>query len=454
MKKQILIADDEEVIRRLLAYNVEKLGASVVLASNGREAIELMTEEILVALIDLKMPLVDGMGCLKHFKEKFPDTPVIMISAAGQVKDAVMAMKQGAFEYVTKPFDLDELVCVVQQAMRLGRSLRETNQLKSAFATSQPAVGFVGASAFTSCLLQQVARIAPLQSTILISGESGTGKSLLARTIHYSSPRAREPFVSVSCPSLPRELIESEMFGHEKGAFTGALQRRLGRVETAEGGTLFLDEIGDLSLHLQPKLLTFLQERRFQRIGGSEVLEADVRVIAATNVDLQEKIRAREFREDLYFRLNVFSLHLEPLRKRTDDIPPLTTQILQRIQKERGCEPLSVEPEALDLMLAHSWPGNVRELENVLERASAFCEGGIIRVQQLPLEINAQVSSQSPETTSGAQMSLAGLPLEEIEKAALQQTLKLCRGNKSEAARRLGITEKTIYNKLKRHGLR
>lgn len=319
----VLVADDDSSIRRLLKYSLEKIGLSVVVAADGAEAMALMDDSILSVLLDLKMPGASGTECLTFIKEKYPEIPVIMISGVGQVSEAVAAMKQGAFEYVTKPFELDELLCLVQRTVRIARDFREAAQLKQSWVSSKPRLGFGGGSESTQQLLEQVGKIAGLNSTVLVTGESGTGKSLLARVIHYAGPRAKGPFISVSCPSLPRELLESEMFGHEKGAFTGAVRRRLGRIEMAQGGTLFLDEIGDLPLHLQPKLLTFLQERQYQRVGGTEVMDADVRVIAATNIDLEERVRGREFREDLYFRLNVIPLKIPPLRERRGDIAPL-----------------------------------------------------------------------------------------------------------------------------------
>ena len=450
----VLVADDDSSIRRLLKYSLEKIGMSVVVATDGTEAMALMDDSILSVLLDLKMPGASGTECLTFIKEKYPEIPVIMISGVGQVSEAVAAMKQGAFEYVTKPFELDELLCLVQRTVRIARDFREAAQLKQSWVSSKPRLGFGGESESTQQLLQQVGKIAGLNSTVLVTGESGTGKSLLARVIHYAGSRAKGPFISVSCPSLPRELLESEMFGHEKGAFTAAVQRRLGRIEMAQGGTLFLDEIGDLPLHLQPKLLTFLQERQYQRVGGTEVMDADVRVIAATNVDLEERVRGREFREDLYFRLNVIPLKIPPLRERRGDIAPLAGTILDQIAQARGCAPFQFEPEAKEALLRYGWPGNVRELENVLERASAFCDAGIIRAKDLPLQKEVSLRKNGTAGTPSDELNFGGMRLVDIERLAIQKTLALCEGNKAEAARRLGVTEKTIYNKLARYELR
>jgi DNA-binding NtrC family response regulator len=453
--KRILVADDEETIRRLLDYNLRKFDFEPVLAANGREAIALAQGEFACVLVDLKMPELDGMGVLSHFKQYFPDVPVVIMSAVGQVKDAVGAMKAGALEYVTKPFDLDEVLALMVSAARMGHALQENRQLRDTVARPAPDSDFAGESPTAKQLLETVARIAPLDSTVLITGESGVGKGLLARMIHHASKRAEGPFITTSCPALPRELLESEMFGHERGAFTGAQQRRIGRIEMAEGGTLFLDEIGDLPLLLQPKLLNVLQDRQFTRLGGSQVVDADIRLIAATNADLQEKVAGKEFREDLYYRLNVIPIRIPPLRERLEDVPVLSRQILLRIARSRGGCPLELGVRALAKMACYKWPGNIRELENVLERASAFCDGPEIEERHLPAELGKHPEILAGRTTSGrAVPSLAGVALEDVEKLAIQQTLELCKGNKAAAARHLGITEKTIYNKMARFGLR
>jgi DNA-binding NtrC family response regulator len=454
--KRILVADDDESILRLLEYNLQRAGFLPVLATNGREAIALASDDLVCALVDLKMPELDGMAVLEHMKRTHPETPVIMISATGQVRNAVAAMKQGALEYITKPFDLDELLSLVTSAARMGRALQENRQLHDAMTRPAPETGFAGTSPAARELLATVARIAPLDATVLLTGESGVGKGLLARMIHRASRRAAAPFVTVSCPALPRELLESELFGHERGAFTGAHQRRIGRVELAAGGTLFLDEIGDLPLLLQPKLLNVIQDRQFQRLGGSKPMGADVRLIAATNVDLHEKIALKEFREDLYYRLNVIPIHIPPLRERRDDLPLLCRQVLDGVAHERGTEPFTLSAGASEAVHRYRWPGNVRELENTLERASAFCAGRVIQPEDLPAEILRPARTTSPAGSPAADggPQVAGMTIEELEKLAIQQTLRSCNGNKAAAARHLGITEKTIYNKMSRLGLR
>ncbi len=455
--KRILVVDDDETIRRVLDYNLLRFGFEPVLACDGKQAITLAHNGFSCALVDLRMPEMDGMEVLKHLKQHFPDMPVVIMSAAGEVKDAVAAMKAGALEYITKPIDLDELLALMASASRMGRALLENRQLRETVARPAPDSDFAGESPVARQLLETVARIAPLDSTVLITGESGVGKGMLARMIHRASRRAEGPFITTSCPALPRELLESEMFGHEKGAFTGAQQRRLGRIEMAEGGTLFLDEIGDLPLLLQPKLLSVLQDRQYTRLGGSEALASDVRLLVATNVDLQEKVAAREFREDLYYRLNVIPIHIPPLRERLIDLPALSRQILGRIAQARANDPLELSAAALARMARYSWPGNVRELENILERASAFCDGPILEESHLPLELAKRDPLVPAEAVTPAQSAIptiAGMTLEEMEKLAIQQTLELCKGNKAAAARQLGITEKSIYNKMARLGLR
>jgi DNA-binding NtrC family response regulator len=321
---------------------------------------------------------------------------------------------------------------------------------------SRPTPTSVASAPTMLSLSETIQRIAKLDSTVLITGESGVGKGVVARMIHAQSRRANGPFVTTSCPAIPSDLLESEMFGHERGAFTGAHQRRIGRVEAAAAGTLFLDEIGDLPLTLQPKLLNVLQDRQFQRVGGSYMVRADVRIIAATNTDLMEKVGAKLFREDLYYRLNVIPIHLPPLRERIADIPMLCRQILDRISDAQGGRRVELSDAALLELERYAWPGNVRQLENVLERAAAFHQGNTILPRDLPVEIRGR--SNSGEGCGGDAVNkgvnIGGMPLKRLEQIAILQTLEICGGNKAAAARSLGITEKTIYNKMSRYGMR
>jgi DNA-binding NtrC family response regulator len=419
----------------------------VQVSENGQEALDLVTDDTDVILLDLNMPVLDGFGALKRISEEFPGLPAVVLTSVDEASDAVRAMKLGALDYLTKPFDPVELLAVLRNARRLRSAERENEQLKEAIGGTGPEVTIVAESEAMREVVAQATKVAPLDSTILLTGESGVGKGMLARLIHAQSARADQPFVTVSCPALPRELLESELFGHEKGAFTGAVRRRRGKIEAAKGGTLFLDEIGDLPLDLQPKLLNVLQDRQFQRLGGEETLEADVRVIAATNLELDVRMREGEFREDLYYRLSVIPIEVPPLRERLEELRGLSASMLDRIAKETGRRKTKLSKEAMAAMQAYDWPGNVRQLENVLERSSAFCEGQVIELKDLPATVRG--SKPSGRVPAG----IGGIPLSDLERESLIQTLKLCNGNKAETARRLGITEKSVYNKLKRHGL-
>lgn len=448
-RHKLLIADDDETVRNLLEYHAQKRGFDPVLAEDGGELMELVDDSAEVVLLDLNMPRASGFECLKFLRGKFPDLPAVILSSADEVEDAVTAMKAGALDYLTKPFDLDEVFMVLRQAMEVARLRKENRELKEAVGTSRPVAGLIGDSEVTKDLIRQIEKISSLDSTVLLRGESGAGKGLIARTIHYASQRSEKPFVTVSCPALPRELLESELFGHEKGAFTGAHQRRIGKIEMAKGGTLFLDEIGDLPLDLQPKLLNVLQDREFQRVGGTGVLAADIRVVAATNVDLEDLVERREFREDLFYRLNVIPFEVPTLRERVDDIGTLANFFLGRLAKDRAGPEIKLTKEALKILQRYDWPGNIRQLENVLERASAFCEENTIDAADLPKEVSRELGLEG----EGDKINLANIPLRDLERAALVQTLKATGGNKAEAARRLEITEKSVYNKLRRFGL-
>ena len=444
----MLIADDDAVTRRLLQRHLRDAGYRTVLAADGEEALRKMTPAVAVALLDLRMPKISGMECLAKIRERFPEVSVTMISQHAEVRDAVEAMKQGAREYIIKPVDPEELLAHVGQAVVSSRLVRENRQLRQAVSSPTLPSPFLAESPAALAIASQTARIAELDSTVLITGESGTGKTTIARTIHHGGPRAKQPFIDVSCATLPRDLIESELFGHVRGAFTGAVSDRLGRAEMADGGTLFLDEIGDLPLELQPKLLTFLQDRKVQPIGAMSSRTVDVRVIAATHQDLQRKCRERSFREDLFFRLNVLPLAIPPLRERREDIAQFAAYVLERIAEKRGCAPYLLTDEARRLLIHHPWPGNIRELENVLERASAFCVEGVIGPDDLGL-----AGDPEPADSVSANGSLAGLTFAEIERRAILDALAHSGGNKKAAARQLGIDEKTIHNKIKRLGL-
>lgn len=451
-KGRVLIADDDPVTCQVLQRHLTLAGYETVVAEDGRQAMQLMDDEISVALFDLEMPYASGLECLRKVQATRDYISVIVISGKGNLQDAVAAMKEGAFDYISKPFDSDELTARVHQAARATKLARENQSLREAVAPVSPSFDFVAKAPLTKQMLKQITKAAKLDSTIMLTGESGTGKTTIARMIHQPGARADGPFITVNCASLPRDLVEAELFGHIKGAFTGAVNDRPGRAEIADGGTLFLDEVGDMPLELQPKLLTFLQDRTFQRIGSNKVYSVDVRLIAATHQDLAAMCRENRFREDLYFRLNVIALHVPALRDRPEDIPDLIEQILQRISRRRGSAAPVCDPAAVVALQRHSWNGNVRELENVLERASAFCENNTITLDDLAFP-GSIMPLDSPAETPDTSQNLAGSTLENLEKQAILDTLQATGGNKAEAARRLGISEKSIYNKLKRFGL-
>lgn len=446
---RVLIADDDPMAIKVLQKH---LGSrfEVVVATDGEQAIAAMSDDLDVALLDLHMPEVSGFECIAHSQKHFPETQVIVITASGDVNDAVEAMKLGASEYISKPFHPEELVLQVQQAVKASQEARDHRGLKAVVARSLPTSEFATKSSAMKQMAKKIGKVAKLDSTVLITGESGTGKSTVARMIHQQGLRPGGPFVAVNCASLPRDLIEAELFGHAKGAFTGAVGDRPGRVEIANGGTLFLDEIGDLPLELQPKLLTFLQDRIIQRIGSNNEIAVDVRLIAATHQNLAEMCTQKRFRQDLFYRVNVLSLEIPAVKDRHADIPDLACSILERISDRRGTPTPKLDDSAIEKLQQYSWPGNIREMENVLESATAFCEGDSIAADDLSLAgevANANVA----EASMGPQ--LAGMSLAEVEKLAIQRTLDFCEWNKAKTARVLGISEKTIYNKMRRHGI-
>ncbi len=444
----ILVADDDPISRQVISEALHDAGFSTMLASDGKETLQRVSESTVAAVVDLDMPPPDGQECLRHIRQNFPGVEVLICTGSTQVSDAVEAMKNGAFDYLSKPVNLEELVELVRRAAQTSQLKQENQQLRQALSLPDVAASFVGRSPAVREVLRLVEKVAPLESTVMITGESGAGKGLLARVIHQASPRRSGPFMTVSCTALPRDLVEAELFGHEKGAFTGAYEKRPGRVEMAHQGTLFLDEVGDLPIDLQPKLLSFLQERTFQRIGGNRSSSVDVRIIAATHQDLKALCREKKFREDLYFRLNVLPLTIPPLRQRREDLQPLCEFLLKRIFEQRKTTPKTLSTEALKLLEHYPWPGNVRELENVLERVTAFCEGDAVTPADMPHEV------RHPSQQVASDTGLAGLKLSQIERMAIIQTLEMCQGNKSKAARRLGISEKSIYNKMRRLEIR
>lgn len=443
-----MIVDDEKNMRWVLGEALRAEGYETLEASDGKEALAQVAESLPdIMVLDHKMPAPDGMEVLKRIRGKGLALPIIMLTAHGNVQTAVEAMKAGATEYLTKPFDLEELKLVIEKALRTSELAAEVERLRAEVGKQYDIGGIVAGSASMLAVLETVKKVAPTSATVMISGESGTGKELIARAIHQLSDRAQRPFVSVSAGALPETLLESELFGYEKGAFTGALQAKPGRFELANGGTIFLDEIGDISPAVQVKLLRVLQERVFERLGGTRSIEVDVRVVAATNRDLQELIAAGSFREDLYYRLNVVPIALPPLRDRPEDIPRLIAHFMEKT----GAGSKRIAPEAIQALIDYKWPGNVRELENTVERMVILSHSDEIGLDDLPAEIRSGVALQGGERCFVLPES--GVDLEEVEMELIVQALERTGRNLSRAAKLLGLTTKTLEARMQRLGL-
>ncbi|AGC45061.1 Fis family transcriptional regulator [Myxococcus stipitatus DSM 14675] len=445
---RILVADDEEGVRSFIAEALEVEGHLVTTAADGAEAARLLAKQGVDLLVtDLRMPGMDGLTLLRKVREEQPDVEVVVLTAVGSVESAVSAMKAGAFEYLLKPVGSPaELRLTVARALERRALLNfraEARQSTGSVVLSwgSPAMGPV---------VEALRKVAPTQATVLLVGESGTGKEVAARALHQWSERSEGPFVAVNCAALTETLLESELFGHEKGAFTGAVAQRRGRIELAQGGTFFLDEVGELKAELQAKLLRVLQERRFERVGGTRTLEADVRWVAATNRDLKAMMARGEFREDLYHRLAVFPIRLPSLRERPEDLGPLAELLLRRIGDELGRPGLKLSSEASARLQTFPWPGNVRELRNALERAAILADGSVVEARHLWLDATSAPEA-TPVATVGAR--LPDKTLEELERMAIEQAIADEGGNRKRAAQRLGIGLRTLYDKLRRYGM-
>ncbi|MBI5582310.1 MAG: sigma-54-dependent Fis family transcriptional regulator [Deltaproteobacteria bacterium] len=449
---RLLVVDDEKNQRELLQGFLQKKGYVVQAAESGEQALAWLKENVCdVVLTDHKMPGMDGTALLQEIKALYPETWVVMMTAYGTVEKAVEAMKLGAFDYLSKPIDLEELLLLLERVENSILLTRENRQLRRELKEKFSFEGLITQSPKMEEVLSLVARVAPSQSTVLIRGESGTGKGLIAKIIHYQSSRSKGPLITVNCAAIPETLLESELFGHEKGAFTGALFQHRGKFEQAQGGTLFLDEIGDLSPALQAKLLRVIQEKTFERVGGNKTIQVDVRVISATHQDLEGNIREGRFRQDLYFRLNVVSLLLPPLRERREDIPLLIDHFIKRFSRENNKEDLEVSKEARELLLRYPYPGNVRELENIVERAVVLCRGRLITSRDLPFHLTEGVG----ESAAMSVPSNLSLPrqLEELERHLIQKSLQEAGGIQTRAAEKLGISERVLRYKLQKYGL-
>jgi two-component system response regulator HydG len=449
----ILVVDDDPGHRTTLETIIRSWGYRVEVADDGSKAVEKVKERPFdLILMDVRMTMMSGIEALKLIKEYNPAIPILIMTAYSSVESAVEALKAGAYDYLTKPLDFEVLKLSIEKARDHMGLKTENKALKEKLRSEFDLKNIIGQSRSMKDLIDMVAMIAPSEATVLITGQSGTGKELIAKAIHFNSPRKDRALVIVNCAALTETLLESELFGHEKGAFTGADNRREGRFMQADRGTIFLDEIGEMSGLMQAKLLRVIQERELQRVGGDVTIKVDVRILAATNRDLQQEVADGKFREDLYYRLNVVTLNVPPLRDRRDDIALLAQHFLEKYAQKNRKRVKGFSPVAMDMLLKYEWPGNVRELENALERAVILLAGDHITEKELPLSITQTYSEQSDwmplqSATNGS------LSLVEIEKTAIIATLEEAGGNKSEAARRLGINRKTLHKKLKDYGV-
>ena len=444
----ILIIDDEPAHRLMVRAVLEDAGFALLEANNGRAGLDILEDNTVDGvLLDMRMPGMDGMETLQHIQRLPVPPPVVMLTAFGSVGSAVDAMKVGAFDYLTKPTDNDELVAVARKAAEYSELIRENTSLREQLRTERK-TEIIGSSAPMNRILELIEQVGPTEANVLILGESGTGKELVAQAVHEASPRSKGPLIKVNCAALPENLLESELFGYVKGAFTGAVKDKPGRFQLAHGGTLFLDEIGELPMPLQAKLLRALQERLVEPLGSVKPVSVDVRFLAATNRDLQEEVREGNFREDLYYRLNVLEIAIPPLRERTEDIPLLADFLLRKLGKRNNKIIRSVSPEFMNALCGYPWPGNVRELENVLERALILCRSDVLGLQDLPEKILGE--RDRPPVIPNTPM---GNPLEEAERRTLIQTLQDHGGHREKTAQALGMSRRTLQYKLKKYGL-
>jgi nitrogen regulation protein NR(I) len=471
--KRVLVADDELNMRRVLEAILRREGYDVVTAANGLEALGGMETKggVQTVITDLKMPGLDGMGLLKRLSSDYPDVPVVMITAHGSVESAVEAVKLGAFDYLEKPFEQEQIRQVVAKAINTYALARRDARPEEP--SERGRFRLVGQSPAIQQIYGVVEKVANTPSTVLITGESGTGKELIARALHENSSRHAGPFIKINCAAIPKTLMESELFGYEKGAFTGAVGAKPGRFELAHGGTLFLDEIGEIPVEMQVKLLRVLQESEFERVGGIKTIKVDVRLVTATNRDLLAEVGAGAFREDLFYRLNVVPIHIPPLRERREDIPLLADHFIAKFNDRLRKEITSILPDAVERLVAYQWPGNIRELENLMERTMLFCEGPDIRVSDLPVEVTGAVlapAATPAPAAAGAPGAAAGdeaarpapeslkeavrVETERVERELIQKALDATGGNVTQAARKLKISRKSLQTKMKELGLR
>ncbi len=447
MKKRILVVDDEEKLRRVIELHLISAGYDVDKAGSAEEALKLVDRADMV-ITDLRLPSMDGLQLLALIRRQNAHSPVVVMTAYGTVENAVEAMKSGATDFLLKPFSLDHLTAVVQKALEY-RALRDENrQLKEELGRRYEFDNIKGRSSAMQEIFSTIDRVAPTRATVLLAGESGVGKDLIARAIHFHSPRRDRPFVKINCTALPENLMESELFGYEKGAFTGAAQSKPGKFEQADTGTVMLDEIGDVAPSIQVKLLRVLQEREFERLGSNKTLHIDVRVIAATNQDLRAALEQGTFREDLYYRLNVVPINIPPLRARREDIPFLAEHFIRTLASDNGSLVRSATDAAFQKLTEYHWPGNVRELQNVIERSLVLCSGTTLDAADIKLE-----TSPRPQAHTGEHLLPDGMTLDEFEQAIIREALQRADGNKSQAARLLGLSRNALRYRLTQMGM-
>ncbi|MCW5828407.1 MAG: sigma-54-dependent Fis family transcriptional regulator [Deltaproteobacteria bacterium] len=458
---RVLVVDDDPNFLRLVTEHLRADGHDVVQATNGVEGLARYSPEIECVVSDVQMPEMDGLELLQSLRGRNPQLPVIMVTAQSTLDSAVQALRHGARDYILKPTDLQRLATAVRNAVAHRRLETRVDQLETAAGERFSFRNIVGRSRAMNEVFQALERVVSSSVTVMVSGESGTGKELLAKAIHFNSARSKGPFIAVNCAAIPENLIESELFGHEKGAFTGAIARRIGKVEAAAGGTLFLDEIGEMDLNLQAKLLRVLQERTFERVGGAETVKADVRVVAATHRRLDDMVREGTFREDLFYRLNVFPIRVPPLRERREDIVPLAGHFLAKFNREEGRLIRGISPDAIELLQSHDYPGNVRELENHVYRSALMARGEYITAADVP-PFGQMAAPGGVVPAPAVAASAAGTgwtrerfpTLEQLERQACEKALELCGRNVAEAATLLGIGKATLYRKVKEYGLK
>lgn len=448
----VLVVEDDEVLRKLLVKTLGENAYAVQTADTGEEAVRALERDMFdLVLLDLNLPGMDGMQVLQLGPARQPDAQFIMMTAFGTVDTAVEAMKQGAFDYINKPFNTDELLLTLRRAREEQTLRREVARLRQRVQDEEGKIQLVGKSAPMQRVFDLIARVAPSRATVLITGDTGTGKELVARAIHQTSDRANMPFMAINCAAIPENLLESELFGHVKGAFTGAIANKKGLIEEASGGTLFLDEISTMTLELQAKLLRVLQERVIMRVGGRQPIPVNIRLIAATNIDLAKAVHDKSFREDLFYRLSVFPIHVPALRERKDDIPLLANFFIRKYSDQYGCEPPTLPSSTLSRLMAYDWPGNVRELENFIERAVVLHVGG--GSGTIAFELPTASASVGHPDLLGQALD-RGWTLEQLEREYILRTLERVRWKKTEAAEWLGIDRRTLYRKLKQYRAR